>query len=839
MMIRSIINSRSKQQQQQQLQNSLQTSAKTVNSTSEKPEHGRVSIRTTTSENNAADYEIDNYANYSDENELNHPLKQVNQQPKEGDYIEDEEESVKSSRHRYNKNINRRLMKNPFMKASNSPAGTAPVGSISGTAASTSTSTSASAPSSKSTSESKGQNEKLTVDSNQREPLKESIYNNNNNSTATGVTLDSRDNGRHMQWRRHKKNDEYIQEEEVEDEEEEEEGFDENRQDGYCHRQQQQNQKQQYNNNEPKYSNYNNENIENDSDQDENGENDEDVHNENSRGAQLESLDYEDEYDEGEDEEEASFVGPMVQVKYNVTYEYDDTKFKLVKDEQLFLINKSNQHWWLCLRLDENLTFFVPASYVTELTSKPKRPPKLRSPPPRPPPPPPPHSSTPSLSSSAAAAVAPVATTPNSAAPNNSISDMYTRIKPEVKRRNIMKASNEQEQEQQQQQQQQQHQQNNASANRLSKASAAAAETIINELDDRLNIEEKSNVAMNQTSFLVNKRNSASIRSQSNSNDSLRANNVNRRNTGLGSIAAAQNNNNNNNISADLSMNEQQTSSVATTTTTTATSSTGTTATTITTTTGTSTSSANNTNPSTQITNLSSASLPNMTPEPDYDDKHIYQNLPLLSSSNVPFAHDRHTRESSLDESKDNVEEKKADKASKPLQLQQMQQEKITENEYMYSYDDTVVNEIVASRRAMAATVGDTIEEYDEKGGQGQGESEEDEEEEQYGEHEPKNQAHKQKRPKENKLDENRLVAYNKSRIQHRLDSNNNNKKNKSDEDSPPDNYDDDYGDEVEENEEESSAGQSSPKAVPLGWKMAYSKCKRKFFYNDYNRDRV
>ena len=62
--------------------------------------------------------------------------------------------------------------------------------------------------------------------------------------------------------------------------------------------------------------------------------------------------------------EDDSFVSPSVQVKYSTTYDYNEKKIELVKDEFLFLINKTNQDWWLCLRLDENSTFFVPASYV-------------------------------------------------------------------------------------------------------------------------------------------------------------------------------------------------------------------------------------------------------------------------------------------------------------------------------------------------------------------------------------------------------------------------------------------------------------------------------------------
>lgn len=88
-----------------------------------------------------------------------------------------------------------------------------------------------------------------------------------------------------------------------------------------------------------------------------------------------------------DEEDETSFLSPMVLVKYGCEYDYDDKTFKLIEGEKLFLINKANQDWWLCLRLDENLTFFVPASYVKEIANKPKI--KKIIPPPRPPPPPP------------------------------------------------------------------------------------------------------------------------------------------------------------------------------------------------------------------------------------------------------------------------------------------------------------------------------------------------------------------------------------------------------------------------------------------------------------------
>lgn len=84
-----------------------------------------------------------------------------------------------------------------------------------------------------------------------------------------------------------------------------------------------------------------------------------------------------------------SQLSPLVQVKYNCDYDYDNQKFHLVEGETLFLISKSNQDWWLCLRLADKLTFFVPATYVKEIECM--GPPRSRlQPPPRPPPPPPP-----------------------------------------------------------------------------------------------------------------------------------------------------------------------------------------------------------------------------------------------------------------------------------------------------------------------------------------------------------------------------------------------------------------------------------------------------------------
>ena len=73
-------------------------------------------------------------------------------------------------------------------------------------------------------------------------------------------------------------------------------------------------------------------------------------------------------------DEEDIYTIPSVQVKHSLSYEYFDSeikanrKFEIVKGEQLFLICKKTREWWLCLRLDENLAFYVPASYLFELT---------------------------------------------------------------------------------------------------------------------------------------------------------------------------------------------------------------------------------------------------------------------------------------------------------------------------------------------------------------------------------------------------------------------------------------------------------------------------------------
>ena len=95
-------------------------------------------------------------------------------------------------------------------------------------------------------------------------------------------------------------------------------------------------------------------------------------------------LSYSSPEEDEEEDDEYTLLSPMVQVKYGVEYDYDEKKFQLFEGEKLFLINKANDDWWLCLRLEENLTFFVPATYVKELVVN-----RALQPPPRPPPPPP------------------------------------------------------------------------------------------------------------------------------------------------------------------------------------------------------------------------------------------------------------------------------------------------------------------------------------------------------------------------------------------------------------------------------------------------------------------
>jgi hypothetical protein len=144
------------------------------------------------------------------------------------------------------------------------------------------------------------------------------------------------------------------------------------------------------------------------------------------------------------DYDDENFVTPSVRVRHSITYGYDEKKFQIFKGEVLFLIKKSNPDWWYCLRLDENQTFFVPASYLEELEIGDQMPNVV--PPLRPPPPPPNldrinQSNTKSNAAMTAAAVAAAAA--NSPASTFSTFTDYSQLtsklkKPEVKARQLL-----------------------------------------------------------------------------------------------------------------------------------------------------------------------------------------------------------------------------------------------------------------------------------------------------------------------------------------------------------------------------------------------------------------
>jgi hypothetical protein len=108
----------------------------------------------------------------------------------------------------------------------------------------------------------------------------------------------------------------------------------------------------------------------------------------NSSGENLETEEEKSCETGEEDDEDSEPIAPVVQVKYPCEYDYNEQKFVLHQDEKMFLITKTNEDWWLCLRLEENLPFFAPASYLREIQSKPAGS-ASNKPPPRPPPPPP------------------------------------------------------------------------------------------------------------------------------------------------------------------------------------------------------------------------------------------------------------------------------------------------------------------------------------------------------------------------------------------------------------------------------------------------------------------
>jgi hypothetical protein len=191
---------------------------------------------------------------------------------------------------------------------------------------------------------------------------------------------------------------------------------------------------------------------------------DENENNNNKPSGSQDSCDNvredDDDEDDDEEEEDMSMIAPVVQVKYPCEYEYDEKTFRLVQDELMFLINKNTPDWWLCLRLSENLSFFVPASYLKEVPHRPGgNGSSAVKPPPRPPPPPP--SSIQRFSSLDESVLTPAVSNP--AVPKRS-----DHVSEERVYENDWEIDNDD-----------------------------AASTIISDLDERLNIEDKSSFSNN------------------------------------------------------------------------------------------------------------------------------------------------------------------------------------------------------------------------------------------------------------------------------------------------------------------------------------------------------
>lgn len=57
----------------------------------------------------------------------------------------------------------------------------------------------------------------------------------------------------------------------------------------------------------------------------------------------------------------------LVQVAFDYEYDYKTRKISVTQGEKLYLLQKTNQHWWKCMRPGVNKAFFVPAQYVNVL----------------------------------------------------------------------------------------------------------------------------------------------------------------------------------------------------------------------------------------------------------------------------------------------------------------------------------------------------------------------------------------------------------------------------------------------------------------------------------------
>ncbi|CAG7786823.1 unnamed protein product [Allacma fusca] len=60
----------------------------------------------------------------------------------------------------------------------------------------------------------------------------------------------------------------------------------------------------------------------------------------------------------------------QVIVNFNYVYTHKSKKIEITKGEVLQLLQKTNEHWWKCLRLGQPKSFYVPATYVSVLESQ-------------------------------------------------------------------------------------------------------------------------------------------------------------------------------------------------------------------------------------------------------------------------------------------------------------------------------------------------------------------------------------------------------------------------------------------------------------------------------------
>ena len=60
----------------------------------------------------------------------------------------------------------------------------------------------------------------------------------------------------------------------------------------------------------------------------------------------------------------------LIKVLYDYKYKTRDGEdVSIIKDENLILLDKTNSDWWHAQRSTENKAFYVPASYVEEIST--------------------------------------------------------------------------------------------------------------------------------------------------------------------------------------------------------------------------------------------------------------------------------------------------------------------------------------------------------------------------------------------------------------------------------------------------------------------------------------